>query len=193
LTASENAQDLSDADVSILDTSTEDSTAMDTSVEVDDSKVLDEDSSVVNQTEQEPILVPDESEEEMETSKDPLALEPEEINPLPTPEIPGPSRSTVSTPKVSPTGGEPKVIKKGDQVITSYVDEKTGKITAYEPGIKLEVSDYAGKWYPAKVVEVDVDENEILVHFEHWSSRFDEWIKMDSNRLRPSPNTNIIK
>ena len=112
------------------------------------------------------------------------------------------SNSTVSVqsgsaPKVSPgatgAGGEPRVIKKGDQVITSYVDEKTGKITVYEPGIKLEVSDYAGKWYPAKVVEVDGDENEILVHFEHWSARFDEWIKMDSNRLRPSPNTNIVK
>jgi len=52
----------------------------------------------------------------------------------------------------------PKVIKKGDQVITNYVDEKTGKIAAYEVGIKLEASDYAGQWFPAKIVEVDKGE-----------------------------------
>jgi len=86
----------------------------------------------------------------------------------------------------------PKVIKKGDQLITSYVDEKTGKIPAYEVGIKLEVS-WKGQWFPAKIVQVDKGKKEVLVHFQNWSARFDEWIKMDSNRLRPSPNTNIVK
>jgi len=101
--------------------------------------------------------------------------------------------SVFSDPQTSPTR-QPKIIKKGDTVITSYVDEETGKISVYEPGIKLEVRDFGiDKWYSAKVLEVDVDENEVLVHYEKWSARFDEWIKMDSNRIRPSVNTNIVK
>lgn len=39
--------------------------------------------------------------------------------------------------------------------------------------------------YPARVVEVDYDDREVLVHFERWSVRYDEWISMDSLRLRP--------
>jgi PHD finger protein 20 len=47
--------------------------------------------------------------------------------------------------------------------------------------------------YPARVVEVDYDDREVLVHFDRWSSRYDEWIKMDSPRLRaPGPLTNQI-
>lgn len=38
--------------------------------------------------------------------------------------------------------------------------------------------------YPVKVVEVDWDDEEILIHFEKWSQRYDEWIQMDSSRLR---------
>jgi len=38
--------------------------------------------------------------------------------------------------------------------------------------------------YSAKVVETDWDEREVLIHFDKWSSRFDEWIPMDSSRLR---------
>jgi hypothetical protein len=42
--------------------------------------------------------------------------------------------------------------------------------------------------YPVKVVEVDWDDEEILIHFEKWSQRYDEWIPMDSSRLRPTQN-----
>lgn len=38
--------------------------------------------------------------------------------------------------------------------------------------------------YSAKVVETDWDEREVLIRFDKWSSRFDEWIPMDSSRLR---------
>lgn len=38
--------------------------------------------------------------------------------------------------------------------------------------------------YPVKVVEVDWDDEEVLIHFEKWSQRYDEWIPMDSSRLR---------
>ncbi|KAG7205562.1 hypothetical protein KM043_007536 [Ampulex compressa] len=52
------------------------------------------------------------------------------------------------------------------------------------PGAKLEAKDFNEKWYSAKVVETDWDDREVLIHFDKWSSRFDEWIPMDSSRLR---------
>ncbi|XP_006566203.1 PHD finger protein 20 isoform X6 [Apis mellifera] len=52
------------------------------------------------------------------------------------------------------------------------------------PGAKLEAKDFNEKWYSAKVVETDWDEREVLIRFDKWSSRFDEWIPMDSSRLR---------
>lgn len=36
----------------------------------------------------------------------------------------------------------------------------------------------------AKVVEVQEEEEEVLVHFERWNSRYDEYLKMSSERLR---------
>jgi PHD finger protein 20 len=42
--------------------------------------------------------------------------------------------------------------------------------------------------YPVKVVEVDWVDEEVLIHFEKWSQRYDEWIPMDSSRLRPTQN-----
>ena len=35
----------------------------------------------------------------------------------------------------------------------------------------------------AKVVEVDEEEKEVLVHFMGWSSRFDEWVELSDGRL----------
>ncbi|XP_066583660.1 PHD finger protein 20-like protein 1 isoform X2 [Prorops nasuta] len=52
------------------------------------------------------------------------------------------------------------------------------------PGAKLEAKDFNDKWYSAKVVETDWAEREVLIHFDKLSSRFDEWIPMDSSRLR---------
>ncbi|KAF7385303.1 hypothetical protein HZH68_013733 [Vespula germanica] len=52
------------------------------------------------------------------------------------------------------------------------------------PGAKLEAKDFNEKWYSAKVVETDWVEREVLIHFDKWSARFDEWIPMDSSRLR---------
>jgi hypothetical protein len=52
------------------------------------------------------------------------------------------------------------------------------------PGSKLEAKDFNEKWYSARVVETDWIEREVLIHFDKWSSRYDEWIPMDSSRLR---------
>ena len=36
----------------------------------------------------------------------------------------------------------------------------------------------------ARIVEVDEDEGDVLVHFEGWSSRYDEYVEVGSDRLR---------
>lgn len=55
----------------------------------------------------------------------------------------------------------------------------------FAPGTKLEAKDFNGKWHEAKIVEVDSDEREVLIHFEKNDKLSDEWIPMDSVRLRP--------
>ncbi|XP_057336685.1 PHD finger protein 20 isoform X3 [Microplitis mediator] len=54
----------------------------------------------------------------------------------------------------------------------------------FYPGAKLEAKDFNEKWYAARVVETDWAEREVLIHFDKWSSRYNEWIPMDSSRLR---------
>ncbi len=53
-------------------------------------------------------------------------------------------------------------------------------------GTRLEAMDKYGKWYVAKIVELEEKEEggEVLVHFERWSSRYDEVIPVKSGRLR---------
>lgn len=50
---------------------------------------------------------------------------------------------------------------------------------------RIEVLDNNNIWYPAKINEVDYEENEVLIHFEKFSNKYDEWISMTSPRLRP--------
>ena len=38
--------------------------------------------------------------------------------------------------------------------------------------------------YPAKILELDTDEEQVLIHFDGWNSRYDEWVPMKSDRLR---------
>ncbi|KAJ8664725.1 hypothetical protein QAD02_006387 [Eretmocerus hayati] len=52
------------------------------------------------------------------------------------------------------------------------------------PGSKLEAKDFNDMWYSARIVETDWLEREVLIHFDNWSSRYDEWIGMNSSRLR---------
>lgn len=39
--------------------------------------------------------------------------------------------------------------------------------------------------YKSKLVEIDHKERKVKVHFEGWNARYDEWLPMDSERLRP--------
>ena len=53
-------------------------------------------------------------------------------------------------------------------------------------GDRLEARDCCGTWYAAKVVDTRGlgAEREIKVHFMNWSKRWDEWIAVESGRLR---------
>ncbi|XP_014226245.1 PHD finger protein 20-like [Trichogramma pretiosum] len=69
------------------------------------------------------------------------------------------------------------------------VDSSKAKIInrsdiVFSPGFKLEAKDFNDVWYSARVVEVDHQEKDVLIHFDKWSTRYDEWIPMDSSRLR---------
>ncbi len=39
--------------------------------------------------------------------------------------------------------------------------------------------------YCAHIVEVDESDLTVLIHFDGWNSRYDEWVEMSSDRLRP--------
>jgi hypothetical protein len=55
-----------------------------------------------------------------------------------------------------------------------------------EVGARLEAQDLYKNWYPARVVEVDDEDRDVLIHFEGWNQRHDEWIEFESPRLRPA-------
>ena len=46
----------------------------------------------------------------------------------------------------------------------------------------IEALDMAGKWYKAKVLHVS--EVSVMVHYNAWSSKWDEWVDKTSGRLR---------
>ncbi|ESN94960.1 hypothetical protein HELRODRAFT_87257 [Helobdella robusta] len=57
----------------------------------------------------------------------------------------------------------------------------------WEVGDRLEAQDYLNYWfvYTAKIIGSDAEKDLVLVHFEGWNSRYDEWVHVRSNRLRP--------
>jgi hypothetical protein len=51
-------------------------------------------------------------------------------------------------------------------------------------GVRVEAKDCYGKWFCAKVVEKDEETEEIVIHFDGWSSRYDELVHIGEGRLR---------
>jgi len=47
--------------------------------------------------------------------------------------------------------------------------------------------------YPARVVEVDDRDVTVLIHFDGWNQRYDEWVKMTSDQLRPIAESDRTK
>ncbi|XP_043270444.1 PHD finger protein 20 isoform X3 [Venturia canescens] len=77
---------------------------------------------------------------------------------------------------------EEKIIVKSDET-KPKPNVNCGSLN-FNPGDRIEAKDFNDKWYSARVVETDWAEREVLIHFDKSSSRFDEWIPMDSSRLR---------
>ncbi|XP_072377745.1 uncharacterized protein [Diabrotica undecimpunctata] len=55
----------------------------------------------------------------------------------------------------------------------------------------VEALDFNNEWYPAKIIETDEEEKEVLIHFIDFPSKHDEWISMNSSRLRPAQNIDL--
>ncbi len=61
-------------------------------------------------------------------------------------------------------------------------DKKTKEFTV---GDFIDVLDTVNKWCVGRVVDKNVDKNEVLVHYEGWSDKWNEWIFFLSRRLAP--------
>ena len=72
----------------------------------------------------------------------------------------------------------------------SSASEAVGKVV-WSVGSRLESkardSNGGEQWFPAKVLEVEAER--ILVHYMQWNARHDEWIPVNSSRLRPVTNS----
>lgn len=71
-------------------------------------------------------------------------------------------------------------------------------VTSFNPGARLEAQDFDGVWHAARVVEVDNDDREVLIKFER-SGKIksavvgtEEWIPMNSTRLRQKVSTKLV-
>lgn len=68
--------------------------------------------------------------------------------------------------------------------------KKFDPVTAFTPGTRIEAQDFNKVWHSATIMEMDMSDREVLVHIEvkdaeHSTGIVDEWIPMDSSRLRP--------
>ena len=43
------------------------------------------------------------------------------------------------------------------------------------------------------MIELDGEDQTVLIHFEGWNARYDEWLEMTSDRLRPLTRQSIRK
>ncbi|XP_050498431.1 PHD finger protein 20 isoform X2 [Diabrotica virgifera virgifera] len=55
----------------------------------------------------------------------------------------------------------------------------------------VEALDFNNEWCLAKIMETDEEEKEVLIHFIDIPSKHDEWISMNSSRLRPAQNVDL--
>ena len=85
---------------------------------------------------------------------------------------------------IEPVGNQSKPSTSSSKVSKVGTKNQAVKMD-FVPGSLLEARDFSNEWFPAKVVEVDWEDREVLVLFENWWSRYDEWICMDSARLQP--------
>lgn len=100
------------------------------------------------------------------------------------------ARSSPS-PKKRIKAEKPEVVEEKPKVPELPIANKKNQVTTFIPGTSIEAQNFDGKWMPVKVIEVDMDDREVLVRSVDKSNKSktginDEWISMDSPRLRPT-------
>ncbi|XP_028406009.1 PHD finger protein 20-like protein 1 isoform X2 [Dendronephthya gigantea] len=73
---------------------------------------------------------------------------------------------------------------------TSSKDNSPNKLE-FVVGNRIEAMDYMCNWYVSKIAKVDHKKKKILIHFEGWNSRYDEWVSFDSKKIRPLPKEKV--
>jgi hypothetical protein len=77
------------------------------------------------------------------------------------------------------------VVKQGGAVPASGTKKaEEPEEPQYFRGQFLEVLDTANKWLPAEVLHVDVAKSRIYVHYDGFSAKWDEWLKLDDDSDR---------
>uniref|UniRef100_A0A3Q0R7Z9 Tudor-knot domain-containing protein n=1 Tax=Amphilophus citrinellus TaxID=61819 RepID=A0A3Q0R7Z9_AMPCI len=61
----------------------------------------------------------------------------------------------------------------------------------FEVGAKLEARDRQKNWYTATIEKIDYDRERILIHYQQWSRRHDEWFQWNSPYLRPMERVSL--
>lgn len=109
-----------------------------------------------------------------------------------TPKSKSPNAPVARTARTTPGQTSAKVAGEASskQVASPTGSAKNMKVPSrpgipWIPGTRLEAKDYLDKWYPARVHDVDFEDCTVLIHFEGWNQRYDEWVTMDSDDLRP--------
>lgn len=104
----------------------------------------------------------------------------EEVCEQPEEEKPSIEHVKTETPKVFPGQTQSTTIEQKVKMVETPFGGLNFAINA-----RIEALDFNEMWFPARIIEIDYEENEVLIHFEKYSSKYDEWICMDSARLRP--------
>ncbi|XP_063547529.1 uncharacterized protein LOC134754965 [Cydia strobilella] len=66
-----------------------------------------------------------------------------------------------------------------------FSSEKANSSVSLAIGSKVEAKDFCELWHPAQIVEVDCEEMEVLVQYDKQPKMHNEWISINSPRLRP--------
>ncbi len=49
----------------------------------------------------------------------------------------------------------------------------------------IDVKDTIDQWLEAEVIDVNKEEKRVLVHYNGWGRRWDEWLDMKSRKIAP--------
>lgn len=103
--------------------------------------------------------------------------------------------SISSSEKSTPTRKRRSADLTGRQIEFDNISSSSGSVKGtklpnrvgihWRKGERLEAKDFMDKWFPAKIREVNEEDMEVLIHFDGWNQRYDEWLPMTTERIRP--------